>query len=197
MSFCGRFRRYGKKQGGSSTHPTQISSFNLCNPLLPSRHTQEHNRPQQGQNAAAVPDGGGGDVVVEQAAEHGADGAGDADQHPEGAQVASVHVGRGQVGDGGGGGGGDEQFAQGHDDDADAEGGEIAAKGDAAHTHAVQEGAQRQGGEGAVPDGEARDQELEEDHHAGVDRHQKAVLAFGEVVVLFCINSEEGKDEDG
>ena len=164
---------------------------------MPPRHTQKHNRPQQGQDTAAVPDGDGGDVVIEQAAEHGADGAGDAHQHPEGAHVATVHVGRGQVGNGGGSGGGYEQLADGHHHDADPEGPEIAPERNAAHTNAVEQGAQGQGGEGAVLDRQAGDQELEEDHHAGVDRHQEAVLAFREVEVFFRIDSEEGKDQDG
>ena len=44
---------------------------------------------------------------------------------------------------------------------------------------------------------QARDQKLEKDHNGGVDRHQEAVLAFGDIVVLFRIDSEEGKDQDG
>ncbi len=140
---------------------------------------------------ASHPNGAGCNIVVEESADNGGEGAGQSPAQPINGHVAAAMFCRGNIGHIFAGGGDQGQFAEGENNHTQPEAPETAHEGHAARADGINQHAHANNRERFIPPRNAGDEILHEDTHQGVCSGNPTIEIFGQTKIGFGVHGQQ------
>jgi hypothetical protein len=141
------------------------------------------------------PNGTWSNIVIEESADDGREGACHTPAQPVDGHVAAAQVGGCSIGHVFAGGGNEGEFAEGEDDHTEPETPEASHKGNTSGAQRVDQHARANNGQSFMAACDAGDKILNEDTHERVGSGNPAILCFGDTEVGFGIHRHENPEQ--